>query len=57
MIPEFELKALDEKIKTFSSFDKGFLELRAELWNIADKYNTDGPTVAMKFFDWKSKQE
>ena len=57
MIPEFELKALDEKIKTFGSFDKGLSKLQAELWSIADRYNTDGPTVAMEFFDWESKQK
>lgn len=57
MIPEFELKALDEKIKTFGSFDKGLPKFQAALWNIAERYNSDGPTVVMEYFDWKSKQK
>ena len=42
MIPEFELKALDEKIKTFGSFDKGLPKLQAELWSIADNRWSNG---------------
>ena len=57
MIPEFELKALDKKLGTFGLFDKGLPKFQAELWSIADKYNTDGPTVAMEFFAWKNKQK
>ena len=57
MIPEFELKALDKKLGTFGLFDKGLPKFQAELWSIADKYNTDEPTVAMEFFAWKNKQK
>ena len=55
MIPESELKSLDEKSKNFGSFDVALPKLQAEFWALADKYNTDGQTVAMEFFTWKSK--
>lgn len=55
MIPQNELILLDEKAKEFGTFDVALPKLQMEFWSLADKYNTDGPTVAMEFFAWKSK--
>lgn len=55
MIPENEFILLDKKAKDFGTVDVALTKLQMEFWSLADKYNTDGPTVAMEFFVWKSK--
>lgn len=36
-------------------FDEALPILRQRLWSIAEKYNTTGADIFMKFMDWKSK--
>jgi hypothetical protein len=38
-------------------FDKALPLMRKEMWRIAEKYNTTGDKVFMKYMDWKSSQK
>ena len=56
MIPREELAKLDQDlIELVSPFSKELPMLRNKVWEIANKYGTNGPDVMRQYFEWKSQ--
>lgn len=56
MISREELAKLDQDlIELDSPFSKELPMLRNKVWEIANKYGTNGPDVMRQYFEWKSQ--
>ena len=55
MEKDFE-RLLNEIKENNMPFDEGLPILQGKLWELADKYNTTGPDIFIKFMDWASNK-
>lgn len=56
MIPREELAKLDQElIELDAPFGQGLPMLRDKVWEIANKYGTNGPDVMKQYYEWKAQ--
>ena len=48
---------LSEKVKNMGAFDQAIKNLQNELWQIADKYGSDGASVFAEYMTWRNKRQ